>query len=84
MKTIIIPQKGRTLTEYHPKRVGMVKPTIKREFYQGKGVDRLRLYLTTDGRTFMADMFDRTFNVAVKITIKPRFYKSKSLKTIVE
>jgi hypothetical protein len=84
MNTIILTQKGRTLKEYHPHRPGMVKPTIEKEFYQGKGMDRLRLYLTTDGRTFMADIFDRIFNVAVKVTIKSKYYKSKSLKTVVE
>lgn len=64
-------------TEYRPERKNtIIKPSIKRTFFDK---DKVRMYKTTDGRTFIADVFDRIFNTAIRLNIKPKNFKPNSI-----
>lgn len=80
MRTETIVRGAHTITEYRPQaKNSMVKPSILKQFFQGRGAQRTRMYKTTDGRTFIADTFDRIFKPAITLTIKPKHFKAKSL-----
>lgn len=80
MRTEKIIRGTNTVIEYRPQaKNSMVKPNIKKQFYVGKGKDRVRMYKTTDGRDFIADTFDRTFNQGVTLKMKPKNFKAYSI-----
>jgi hypothetical protein len=80
MRTVKIIRGTNTIIEYRPEaKNSMVKPGIKKEFFQGRGKERTRMYETVDGRTFHADKFDLTFNQQVQFKMKPKNFKASSI-----
>lgn len=79
MQTITSHAGGNTTISYRAERSSTIKPAIKRQFFQGKGKERTRMYETTDGRTFIAEVYDRNFVPQVKVRMLPKNHKSKSI-----
>lgn len=75
METITTIRGSKGITDFRASRASMVKPTIKKEYKQ----DGVRMYKTVDGRTFIADVFDQNFNQGIKLKMKPKHFKAKSL-----
>jgi hypothetical protein len=80
MRTETFTRGANTIIEYRPEgKNTMIKPEVKKQFFQGRGTGRTRMYKTTDGRTFIADRFDQTFNQQVHLQMKPKNFRAKSL-----
>ena len=80
MKTETIHRGTHTVTEFRPvAKNSMTKPLIKKQFYKGRGKERIRMYLTECGRTFLADVFDKIFNQGIKLSMKPKNFKPNSI-----
>lgn len=68
----------KTISTYGPKeyvnytadRPMHVKPIVNNEYLE----DNIRMYSTTDGRTFFADAYDRNFSTPIQ-KVKPKGYK---------
>lgn len=80
MRTETFTRGAHTIIEFRPEaKNSMVKPGIQKEFFQGRGKQRTRMYKTVDGRTFHADKFDLTFNQQVQFKMKPKNFKASSI-----
>lgn len=71
--------KNQGVTDYHPERPFMVAPKILKQFFTGKGKNKVRMYRTTDNRNFVADRFDFMFLPAIVLTVKHKHFKSTSI-----
>lgn len=80
MRTEKFIRGSNTITEFRPEaKNSMVKPEVKKQFFQGRGASRVRMYKTKDGRTFLADKFDQTFNQGIQLKMKPKNFKAYSI-----
>lgn len=62
------------VTTYQAERPVLTQPVITKQYFEGKGKDRVRMYEGENGRTFVADAFDRMFKVVPGI-VKAKHYK---------
>jgi hypothetical protein len=51
------------VTQYHAERPVLTQPVITKEYFEGKGKDKVRMYKGENGRVFIAEAFDRMFKV---------------------
>ena len=65
---------GGKVIEFVTSKPFTVKPTIERPFTR----DGVRMYLTTDGKEYLADVYDAMFLPAVKLQVRPARYKGAS------
>ena len=70
-----LQSKGRMIAEWKAEVKEVVKPVIKKVYYE----DGERMYLSVDGKRFMADIFDGFFNSKIVDTsVKKSRYKGKN------
>jgi hypothetical protein len=76
MKEVVHHRGTNTTRDFSANKVSFTKPEIKKEYFDKDGQ---RMYKTVDGRTFIADVFDKTFNQGIKLKMKPKNFKAKSI-----
>jgi hypothetical protein len=59
-----------------------LKPKIKRTYHVGKGKDRVRMYESTDGKAWIADVVDRIFNPVATGPVRSKRFKGKNPHTL--